>query len=324
MTDVTGRKGDSLRGFSPRPDRGSVAVQDLGLVLVPRGGGAVGVQDQGPAPPVDRDLVVEASTAARSPWCWSCRRWPCASCGAPRTPTRAGCSRRPTGTCGPAAPPRCGSRRDRLAVPDIERQARPAQAYAELPRRRKLASPPGPDSRSTALPMTACSRASQAVASAGRRRGGGRPARRTAGPGLPARHVHVAGDDRGHRGIADDGLGGVAVQPGAALAAGLGRNARRAAPAPGPARSTAPAGRSRRPQQQVGQRDCPTPSPAARPAHIALPVWHTYVDRLPAPFCEPALSSSMIWSGEGPGPRLSGAGAPHLIGRQACGCSCGR
>jgi glycine cleavage system aminomethyltransferase T len=35
-----------------------VAVQDLGLVLVPGGGGAVGVQDQGPALAVDGDLVV--------------------------------------------------------------------------------------------------------------------------------------------------------------------------------------------------------------------------------------------------------------------------
>src|SRR5271165_3851826 len=43
----------------PRADRGAVAVQDLGLVRVPGGGGAVGVQDQGPAPPVDHDLVVE-------------------------------------------------------------------------------------------------------------------------------------------------------------------------------------------------------------------------------------------------------------------------
>src|SRR5271165_905004 len=43
----------------PRADRGAVAVQDLGLVRVPGGGGAVGVQDQGPAPPVDHDLVVK-------------------------------------------------------------------------------------------------------------------------------------------------------------------------------------------------------------------------------------------------------------------------
>jgi len=35
------------------------------------------VQDQGPAPPVDRNLVVE-NTAGHSPWCWSCRRAACA------------------------------------------------------------------------------------------------------------------------------------------------------------------------------------------------------------------------------------------------------
>ena len=35
-------------------------MQDLGLVLsAPRGGGAVGVQHDGPAPLVDDDLVVE-------------------------------------------------------------------------------------------------------------------------------------------------------------------------------------------------------------------------------------------------------------------------
>jgi hypothetical protein len=36
-----------------------VAVEHLGLVLVPGGGGAVGVQDQGPAPAVDDHLMVE-------------------------------------------------------------------------------------------------------------------------------------------------------------------------------------------------------------------------------------------------------------------------
>jgi hypothetical protein len=35
-----------------------VAVQDLRLVLVPRRGRPVRIQDQGPAPPVDDDLVV--------------------------------------------------------------------------------------------------------------------------------------------------------------------------------------------------------------------------------------------------------------------------
>jgi hypothetical protein len=43
-------------GPLPTSDGRSVAVQDLGLVLVPRRGGAVRVQDQGPAPPVDDHL----------------------------------------------------------------------------------------------------------------------------------------------------------------------------------------------------------------------------------------------------------------------------
>jgi len=39
----------------------SVAVQHLGLVLVPRAGRPVRVDDQGPAPAVDHDLVVEGA-----------------------------------------------------------------------------------------------------------------------------------------------------------------------------------------------------------------------------------------------------------------------
>ena len=43
-----------LAGVSPRPGGWTVAVQHLGLVGIPRGSGAVGVQDQRPAPPVAR------------------------------------------------------------------------------------------------------------------------------------------------------------------------------------------------------------------------------------------------------------------------------
>src|SRR6185437_14702917 len=46
-------------GMLPGPDRGSVAVEHLGLVLVPGRGRPVRVDDQGPAPAVDRDLVME-------------------------------------------------------------------------------------------------------------------------------------------------------------------------------------------------------------------------------------------------------------------------
>jgi hypothetical protein len=49
--------GSSEPGRLPGAGGGSVAVQDLRLVLVPRGGGAVGVDDQGPAPAVNGDLV---------------------------------------------------------------------------------------------------------------------------------------------------------------------------------------------------------------------------------------------------------------------------
>ena len=48
-----------LAGRLPGAGRGAVAVEHLGLVGIPRGGGPVGVQDQGPAPPVDDHLMVE-------------------------------------------------------------------------------------------------------------------------------------------------------------------------------------------------------------------------------------------------------------------------
>jgi len=53
------RPGPRRPGGLPGAGGWAVAVQDLGLVLVPGGGGAVGVQDQGPAPAVDDDQVVE-------------------------------------------------------------------------------------------------------------------------------------------------------------------------------------------------------------------------------------------------------------------------
>jgi len=108
-------------------------------------------------------------------------------------------------------------------------------------RRRKPASPPGPESRSTALPMTARSSASRAGVVSGRAASGpGAP-----GPGAPGSppvpasaapvqfdaepdqvlqraRVQVAGDDRGHGGVAGDARGRGAVQPGAAVPAGPG------------------------------------------------------------------------------------------------------
>ena len=46
---------------------GAVAAQDFGAVRAPGGGGAVGVHGDGPAPAVDRDLVVEGAVQAAVP-----------------------------------------------------------------------------------------------------------------------------------------------------------------------------------------------------------------------------------------------------------------
>ena len=153
--------------------------------------------------------------------------------------------------------------RDRLGVADVQRQARPGQAHAELAPPQKLASPPGPDSRSTALPITACSRAAQAavVSVPGVSVPGCPAAGRVPCPVPPLRvqfhaqpdeilqgvDVDVAGHDGRHRRVARDGRGGVAVEPGPVARAGLGRlRAVRGPAGPAPARSIPPAGRSRR------------------------------------------------------------------------------
>ena len=122
-------------------------------------------------------------------------------------------------------------------------------------RRRNDASPPGPARRSTALPMTACSSAAQAASRAlSRCRASSSTHSRTRS--CQRVHVDVAGHDRGHRRVAGDGPGGVAVQPGPAVAAGLGRER----PAGGPPLPDlrGPLVLQRRvgvEQQQVGQRD---------------------------------------------------------------------
>jgi len=48
-----------VRGSPGAGGGGSVAVQGFGAVGAAGGGGAVGVQGDGPAPLVDRDMVVE-------------------------------------------------------------------------------------------------------------------------------------------------------------------------------------------------------------------------------------------------------------------------
>ena len=97
-------------GLLPGAGGRAVAVQDFGLGLVPRGGGAVGVDDQGPAPAVDDDLVVEG---AQEHAVFHGGRAAVGFVLGVVDLARAGglvCSRRPTGSAGPAAAPRCGSR----------------------------------------------------------------------------------------------------------------------------------------------------------------------------------------------------------------------
>src|SRR5579859_1641866 len=50
---------EDVPGASSGSGGWAVAVEDLGFVFVPGGGGAVGVEHDGPAPAVDDDLVVE-------------------------------------------------------------------------------------------------------------------------------------------------------------------------------------------------------------------------------------------------------------------------
>src|SRR5258705_4568210 len=119
----------------PLPGAGgwSVAVQHFGLVLVPRGRRPVRVDDQRPAPAVDDDLVVEGPEQD------AVLDGGLAAVGlVPGVVDLAG-----AGGLGAAGGPLAvpvpqqhrvaDPGRDRLGVPDVQRQARPAEAGAELP-----------------------------------------------------------------------------------------------------------------------------------------------------------------------------------------------
>ena len=196
-------------------------MEDLGLVLVPGGGRPVRVDDQGPAPAVDDDLVVERTKQARSPSRTWCRRGPCAWCGAPGRRRRAGCSRRPTGSAGPAAAPRCGS------PPGPSRRTRYPAAGSARP-----AAPPAPGAAGSGQPARPGDQVHRLADDRLLQGGPGRVPRAVPAPRveLDAQpdqiiervDVDVAGDDRGHGGVAGDGRGGVPVQPRAIAGARLG------------------------------------------------------------------------------------------------------
>src|SRR5579859_2017574 len=213
-------------------------MQDFGAVGVPGGGGAVGVQDQGPAPAVDHDLVViaaeqdavfEAGVAAvgfvldvvdlaRGGGLVAAARPAAALIAQDDRVADAG--------------------RDGAGVADVQWQARAGQPGAQLPgpqeagqaaRAGEQVGGLADDRLPDRLPRHARQRgqAGRAGAAGGGRVGVGVAAGAVAGQ-LQAQSdqviedggVDVAGDDRGDRGVAGDRAGGVAVQPRAAVAAG--------------------------------------------------------------------------------------------------------
>ena len=198
-----------MPGPLPGPGGRSVAVQDLRLVLVPRGCRPVGVEDQGPALLVDHDLVVEETKQDAVPGAGLAAVL--LVLDVVHVARRRGlvAAARPTGTYGPAGSPRCGSRPGPTPeYPMSSGRLGPPSRTPSCRRRKKPASPPGPDSRSTALPITACSSAARAAvvsaaavvseagvsgaavvsgAPARRQPGGAGPVPRTTGPDPPRR-----------------------------------------------------------------------------------------------------------------------------------------
>src|SRR5580658_7134210 len=121
-----------------------MTVEHFGLVPVPRAGGAVGVQDQRPALPVDHDLVVVAAKQN------TISEIGLAAVGlVPDVVHLAG--RR--GLVAPAGPPAvlvpepdraADPGRDVLGVAHIQRQAQPAEPGAELAAAQEARQPAGP------------------------------------------------------------------------------------------------------------------------------------------------------------------------------------
>jgi hypothetical protein len=136
--------------------------------------------------------------------------------------------------------------RDGRGVSDVQRQAGPGQPGPQLPGPQERRQPArGPDSRSAALPMMACwiaswdmslscfrlarSGSSWVSGSAPVWTGSCRDWQQAPCPGqleaepdqvIQRAQVHLAGDDGGDGRVAGGGPGGVAVQPGTAVAAG--------------------------------------------------------------------------------------------------------
>jgi WD40 repeat protein len=226
-SDRTARLWD-LPGRSPRAHGWAVAVDDLGLVLVPGGGGAVGVEDDGPAPLVDDDLVVkEAEQGAVG----DASR---AAVGLVAQVVHLAAGRGLVTAAGEPAvlvpqDHRAADRgRDVPGHSDVERQAGPAQPRAELPAAQEARQPAWPREQ---IHGFADDRLHQGVAGPG----AGVPvelAELGAQPDqvLQRAQVDVPGDDGDGRGVAGEGHRVLAVQPGAPVAAALGGDGTRGRP----------------------------------------------------------------------------------------------
>jgi hypothetical protein len=202
-----------------------------GLVLVPRRRRPVGVQDQGPAPPVNRDLVMEP---AQQHAVLDGRGAAVGLVPGVVHLARLGGLVAPPGPLAVLVAQHhrvADPRRDGLGVADVQRQARPAQPHPELPAAQERGEPAGAGQQVDGL-------ADHRLLE----RGPGRVPRAIP-PGVqfhaqpdqvPQRlHVDIPGHDRRHRRVTRDALGGVPVQPYPAGRAGLGCG-RAAGGPPGP------------------------------------------------------------------------------------------
>src|SRR5579871_972732 len=128
-----GKTHSLMPGRLPGAGGWSVAVQGFGAVGVPGGGGPIGIEDQGPAPAVNHDLMVEPAqqNAVFGTGGAAVRL-------VPDVVDFAGLG----GLVAASGPPAplvaqddrvADSGRDRLGVADIQRQARPRQPGTQLP-----------------------------------------------------------------------------------------------------------------------------------------------------------------------------------------------
>src|ERR1700750_1542883 len=218
------KRGCPARGLSPRPDRRPVAVEDLGPVLVPRGRRPVAVQDQAPVPRVDDDQVMEpaqqdtARGAVLAAVLLVLDVVDLADGGGLVTAGE------------PAVLVALDNRvadpgRDGLGVADVQRQARPGQAGAELAAAEEARHAAGARQEVHGLADDAPLDRGPGLGGVGTRSAvAAEPVQFDAEADQVVKGVRVdiAGDDRGHGRVAGPRLGGGAVEPETTVPAAFG------------------------------------------------------------------------------------------------------